>query len=118
MYTVLTSLQWSERMCEPNTDSLYLPSLSWNSTRGIAGFISPLLDETILAISEAFKPTAGSSEQKSQFKQEPDSHSSASKSLTTFHDFTYLVARIAGRVMVGKDLCRNDDYEHAIVQFA
>lgn len=71
-------------------------------TRGIAGFISPLLDESVLALSEALKPKEGS----------------PSKSLTTFHDFTYLVSRISGRVMVGKELCRNEEYEHAIVNFA
>ncbi|KAF8973287.1 cytochrome P450 [Flammula alnicola] len=70
--------------------------------RAIPSFIPEILDESILAMNEAFT---------SSDKEE-------AVSIPVFDTMTHLIARISNRVIFGEDLCRNQEFLHAIVRFA
>jgi len=45
-------------------------------------------------------------------------HSSGGVSVPVFDTMTHLIARISNRVIFGLELCRNEDFLHAVVRFA
>ncbi|KAJ8516848.1 hypothetical protein ONZ45_g5889 [Pleurotus djamor] len=71
-------------------------------TKGISTFIPEILEETTLAMKETFKVPAGSEY----------------ASISMFHTMTHMMGRITNRAMLGVDMCRNDEYIHAVVNFA
>jgi cytochrome P450 len=71
-------------------------------TRAIASLVPEVLDETKLAMTETFKLSTGSK----------------STTLPLFHTMTYMIGRISNRAMLGTQLCRNDAFLRAIVNFA
>ncbi|PPR07416.1 hypothetical protein CVT26_013732 [Gymnopilus dilepis] len=69
--------------------------------RAIPSYIPEILDESVLAMNEAFK------------------HSGQEASgVPVFDTMTFLIARISNRVILGKELCRNENFLNAIVRFA
>ncbi|KAJ6520276.1 cytochrome P450 [Mycena sanguinolenta] len=71
-------------------------------TRAISGFIPEVLDETRLAMSEAFALPVGEK----------------STTLPLFHTMTHLIARISNRAMLGTSICRQEQYLHDVIRFA
>ncbi|KAK7026177.1 Ent-kaurene oxidase [Favolaschia claudopus] len=71
-------------------------------TRAMSSFIPEVLDETQLAMAEAFSPKSGE------------------KSVTVplSNTMVHLSARIINRAMMGTTLCRNEDYLREIIRFA
>ncbi|KAF8161079.1 cytochrome P450 [Crassisporium funariophilum] len=70
--------------------------------RALPAYIPELFDESVLAMDETFKI--------SRYED--------FISIPVFNTMTHLIARITNRVVFGKELCRNEDYLHAVVQFA
>ncbi|KAF9501469.1 hypothetical protein BDN71DRAFT_1501184 [Pleurotus eryngii] len=68
--------------------------------KGIADFIPEILDESTLAMEETYKPPSGSG------------------SLPIFHAMTHMVGRISNRTIMGTEMCRDEDFVHAVVTFA
>ncbi|KAF9467379.1 cytochrome P450 [Collybia nuda] len=78
--------------------------LTTTVNRAIPSFIPEILDESTRAITETLGLMG------------PDGPESVS--LPLFETMTHLVARINNRVIFGTELCRNEDFIHAIVRFA
>ncbi|PPQ67316.1 hypothetical protein CVT25_005900 [Psilocybe cyanescens] len=72
-------------------------------SRAIPSYIPELLDESILALEDAFKVTDPQLE---------------TANIAVFDTMTHLIARISNRVIFGKELCRNQKFLHAVVRFA
>ncbi|KAJ6520279.1 cytochrome P450 [Mycena sanguinolenta] len=71
-------------------------------TRAISAFIPEVLEETRLAMSEAFALPVGEK----------------SMTLPLFHTMTHLVARISNRAMLGTSICRQEQFLHDVIRFA
>ncbi|KAF7337635.1 Ent-kaurene oxidase [Mycena sanguinolenta] len=71
-------------------------------TRAISAFIPEVLEETRLAMAEAFALPFGEK----------------STTLPLFHTMTHLVARISNRAMLGTSVCRQEQFLHDIIRFA
>ncbi|KAF7337643.1 Ent-kaurene oxidase [Mycena sanguinolenta] len=71
-------------------------------TRAISAFIPEVLEETRLAMAEAFALPFGEK----------------SMTLPLFHTMTHLVARISNRAMLGTSVCRQEQFLHDVVRFA
>lgn len=90
-------------------------------TKGIANFIPEILDESTLAMEETFRPPSGSGNLfgpclKSTF---PESFSLPEYvSLPVFHAMTHMIGRISNRAVMGTEICRNEQFVHAVVSFA
>ncbi|KAF8200826.1 cytochrome P450 [Pholiota molesta] len=69
--------------------------------RSIPTYIPEILDESVLAMSETFKPNE---------KQ--------TVSIPVFDTMTHFIARISNRVIFGEELCRNEKFLNAVVRFS
>ncbi|THU98667.1 cytochrome P450 [Dendrothele bispora CBS 962.96] len=70
-------------------------------SRSIESYITPLLEETQLSVSEAFKPNAGS----------------GLIEIPIVHVLDALIARVTNRVIVGEKLCRSPEYQQVMSRF-
>ncbi|KAF9452383.1 cytochrome P450 [Macrolepiota fuliginosa MF-IS2] len=102
--TVDDDLQLPYTMDEHQLRNPYQASvLRTDVNRALPSYIPEMLEESILAIEDAFRPLELANGQ---------------YEVPTFGTMTQLIARISNRVVFGLGLCRNDDFLHAIVRFA
>jgi len=89
-------------------------------TRAIASLVPEIVEETTLAMAETFKPPVDSSMQTPRLVIPPNEINLVTESITLplFSTMTHMVSRVSNRAVVGTELCRNNSFLHAIVNFA
>jgi len=108
-------------------NQFHTPAVRSDLTRAIASLVPEIVEETTLAMAETFKPPVDSSTQApsscytSIYLQLPPNEINLvteSTTLPLFPTMIHMVSRISNRAMVGTELCRNEAFLHAIVNFA
>ncbi|EKM80951.1 hypothetical protein AGABI1DRAFT_119490 [Agaricus bisporus var. burnettii JB137-S8] len=101
--TVDNDLQLPYTMDEHQLKNPYQAAvLRKDVNRALPGYIPEMLEETTLAIEDAFRAL----------------RTDNSYEVPVFETMTHLIARISNRVVFGLGLCRNEQFLHAVVRFA
>lgn len=86
--------------------------------RSLTSYIPDILDESILATDEIFKASKKQGRYLLLESQIIITFSIGVISFPVFDTMPHLIARISNRVILGLDLCRNEQFLHAVVRFA